>query len=130
MSNCYSNKIRIEEIEKSKKEKKEQKKILNYVDNKKNSKYILRAYYDIIVICIILDDKKNEKNSNIIKFIKKETNGKVQELNTFKIIEINLFKEWDLIFRNQQVILFGMPISKDGQDWIKMDNFESIGNKR
>ncbi len=78
-----------------------------------------------------MDDKKNEKNSNIIIMIKKETNGNFQELNTFKIIEINLFKEWDLIFRNQQVKLFDLVWQF--QRWTrldKIDNFESMGIER
>ena len=127
LRNSYTNKIREEDINKIKNKEKEEKELIK--DDKKKKEHIPRKYYDTIVIAFILDEKKNDKNSNHIKFIKTETNNITIELHMLNIIEINVFKEWDSIFIGKKNILFGKPISEDGKDWIKLISLKKWAKK-
>ena len=98
---------------KIKKEKKKKK--INYK----------RVYLDTLCIAFIINDSKNE--SNEIQLCK--TNGTIsKKLDTLKIIEINVFKEWyNLLFDNESKILG--KLSKDGKDWIKLLSLRSWAKK-
>ncbi len=103
---------------------KKMKKTIKKVKKKKKIDY-KRVYLDTLCIAFIINDSKNE--SNEIQLCK--TNGTIsKKLDTLKIIEINVFKEWyNLQFDNESKILG--KLSKDGKDWIKLLSLRSWAKK-
>ena len=103
---------------------KKMKKTIKKVKKKKKIDY-KRVYLDTLCIAFIINDSKNE--SNEIQLCK--TNGTIsKKLDTLKIIEINVFKEWyNLLFGNESKILG--KLSKDGKDWIKLLSLRSWAKK-
>ena len=65
---------------------------------------------------------ENESNpSNEINLTKKEVGFSPVDLNNFKIVEINLFKEWYSIrLSGTSGFYNNKKISKDAKDWIKL----------
>ena len=101
------------------------KKTIKKVKKKKKKINYKRVYLDTLCIAFIINDSKNE--SNEIQLCK--TNGTIsKKLDTLKIIEINVFKEWyNLLFDNESKILG--KLSKDGKDWIKLLSLRSWAKK-
>ena len=85
--------------------------------NKKEKKE--KIYLDTLVIAFIVENESNP--SNIINLTKKEVGFFPVELNEFKFVEINLFKEWYSIhLRGTSGFYNNKKISKDAKDWIKL----------
>jgi len=99
LRNSYSNQLREEQ------------------HNKKESKK--RIYLDTLVIAFIVENESNP--SNEINLTKKEVGFSPVDLNNFKIVEINLFKEWYSIrLSGTSGFYNNKKISKDAKDWIKL----------
>lgn len=77
-----------------------------------------RVYLNTLVIALILGNQNN--NSNDIKLTKNELGQNPYELNNFKIVEINLFREWNSIHSTGLSQLYPNNLSKDRKDWIKL----------
>ena len=107
LRNSYSNKLR----EKEKNEEEEENKEKENYDKK-------RVYLDTLVIAFVLGNRT--KDSNEIALVRKKNGYYSSELSKFKIVEINLYKEWYLISSKGKSSLFGDKLSKDGKDWIKL----------
>ena len=141
LRNGYSNKINEERKEKNKEDKKDEGGTDEEIkENKKNyeNEIIMekkeetvkkidnkRVYLDTLCIAFVVGN--NTKPSNEIKLVRNDGSSSI-ELDKFKIVEINVFKEWYLIqLSSKNSILENL--SKDGKDWIKLLSLRAWAKK-
>ena len=87
-----------------------------------------KIYLDTLVIAFKVENES--KQSNEIKLTIKEEGFSSVDLNNFKIVEINLFKEWNSIrLTGTSGFYNNKKISKDTMDWIKLICLRSWSKK-